>query len=184
MSRVGQAGLVSPDSGVKGTRLARRDFEGVKNPNRKSAARAREPLAIVWARVVLGLALAATAGVAFGQAWENQRASMWGLGVVALATGVVLIVTGLRPRRPVLPLEPEQEKPERPRAAEERLMPMLGALLVYKFQWISERQLAAALEKQRKTKQRLGEMLVQEGLITEVQLRKALEYQRSAAGGR
>lgn len=138
------------------------------------------PPAILWARVVLGLALAATAGVAFGQAWENQRTSMWGLGGVALATGVVLIVTGLRTRRPVLPLKVEEEEPERPRAEEEKLMPMLGALLVYKFQWVSEHQLAVALEKQRKTKQRLGEMLVEAGLITEAQLRKALEYQRSA----
>ncbi len=61
---------------------------------------------------------------------------------------------------------------------------MLGALLVYKFQALTEEQLQKALEQQRKegsNKRRIGEILLDMGFISSTDLRKALDYQRSQA---
>jgi hypothetical protein len=64
-------------------------------------------------------------------------------------------------------------------------MPMLGALLVYKYRAITEGQLQRATEFQRKQKRRrrellLGQVLSQEmGLVSPSQLRERLEFQQS-----
>jgi hypothetical protein len=66
--------------------------------------------------------------------------------------------------------------------AKEPSMPLLGALLVYKYQLITHRQLREALEEQRKTvpRRRLGEILVLKGLITVRELEEVLSFQQSA----
>jgi hypothetical protein len=59
---------------------------------------------------------------------------------------------------------------------------MLGALLVYKYQFIKEWQLDKALElqrKKRKQRQRLGDVLIEMGAVTRSQLRMALQYQEA-----
>ena len=69
-------------------------------------------------------------------------------------------------------------------ARAEPFVPMLGALLVYKYQALTEEQLEHALEQQRKegkNRRRLGEILLDMGLVSSAELRKALEYQRSQA---
>ena len=61
------------------------------------------------------------------------------------------------------------------------LVPMLGALLAFRFRVINEWQLEKALavqRKQRKHKQSLGRILLEMGLVTQSQLRQALDYQK------
>jgi uncharacterized protein (DUF433 family) len=65
---------------------------------------------------------------------------------------------------------------------------MVGALLVYKYQALTEAQLQRALEQQQKEKRKgrnmlLGEVLLEMGMVKEPQLRAALDYQRSRSGG-
>jgi hypothetical protein len=60
--------------------------------------------------------------------------------------------------------------------------PRLGELLVHKYGWISERDLARALARQRVHGRRIGEILVQMKVISLEQLRQALADQRSELG--
>ena len=137
-------------------------------------------LAVVWARVVVGLGLAAVAGVSFGHAWTDERISMWCLGAVTLLTGVLLVLSALYARSDAVPVGRGAE-PTTPAVAVpgERLVPLLGALLVYKYQLISHQQLAEAIQKQKTSKKRIGEILMEMGLITDGQLQEALEHQDS-----
>jgi hypothetical protein len=88
---------------------------------------------------------------------------MWLLGGIALVAAGVLVILGvLASRRP-----PEL---------------LLGALLVYKYQLITEEQLDRALAEQgrrHRKRHRLGEILMEMELVTESQLSQVLEYQRS-----
>ncbi len=71
-----------------------------------------------------------------------------------------------------------------PVESSEPLVPMLGALLVYRYQALSEGQLQRALEQQRREgrdRRLLGEILLEMGYVSPAQLRKALEYQQSEA---
>ena len=126
-----------------------------------------------WGRVVLGLALAAIAGVSFGHAWSNENTSLWVVGGVTLLTGVLLVLSGLYVR--------SQPEPPPPSTEEEReeLVPLVGALLVYKYQLISHAQLQQALEEQRRSTRLIGEILVEQELVTEGQLQTALAHQQS-----
>jgi len=135
-------------------------------------------LAVIWGRVLIGLALAATAGVSFGHAWTEERNSLWWVGAVTLLAGVLLMLSALYARseaKEIATSLAEASESVRPR---ERLVPLLGALLVYKYQLITHQQLAAAIEEQRKDKRLLGQILRAQGLITEGQLQEALAYQR------
>ena len=57
---------------------------------------------------------------------------------------------------------------------------LLGELLVYRYQLISKDQRAQALgrQKDKDRGRRLGEILLDMGLVTDTQLREALDYQR------
>lgn len=136
-------------------------------------------LVVIWGRVVVGLGLAAIAGVSFGHAWTSEDLSMWAVGAVTLLTGVLLVLSAFYARsdaKEIATSPAEVSESVRPR---ERLVPLLGALLVYKYQLISHQQLAAAIEEQRKNKRLLGQILKDRGLITEEQLQEALAYQRT-----
>ncbi len=132
-----------------------------------------------WGRVVLGLGLAAIAGVSFGHAWTNENMSLWVVGGVTLLTGVLLVLSGLyvrsQPKPPPAPSEEEEGEP---------LVPLLGALLVYKYQLISHAQLQHALEEQRRSTRLIGEILVNQGAVTEEQLQVALAHQQSYSEAR
>jgi hypothetical protein len=56
---------------------------------------------------------------------------------------------------------------------------LIGELLVYRYQLITREQRDAALARQRDSagRPRLGDVLVNMGLLTEVSLREALDYQ-------
>jgi hypothetical protein len=140
-------------------------------------------LIVTWGRLLVGLALAGEGGVLYAQARTDPSGpSLW-VGVIAVALGAVLSLSGLysiysrtRPQDVIIP----DDIPSRPEPA----MPMLGALLVYKYQVISEEQLERALEQQRRegrNKRRIGEILLDMGLISGADLQAALDYQRSRA---
>lgn len=136
-------------------------------------------LVVIWGRVVVGLGLGAIAGVSFGHAWTSEKLSMWFVGAISLLAAVLLVLSALYARKGAVPAGRGPEPAVRPVAPGERLVPLLGALLVYKYQLISHQQLAAAIAEQKRSKKRIGEILMQMGLITETQLREALEYQQS-----
>lgn len=139
-------------------------------------------VAAMWLRLIVGLGLATVGGVAFGYALGREREGAWWWGGLALALGVVLVLTALPKRRRIVlpPSEMEPEEETGGRADRDALVPLVGALLVYKYQLITHAQLMKALEKQQKTtpRRKLGELLVREGLITADQLHKALEHQQ------
>jgi len=67
------------------------------------------------------------------------------------------------------------------------LVPMLGALLAFRYRVINEWQLEKALavqRKQRKPRQSLGRILLDMGLVTRSQLQRALDYQKEYERGK
>jgi len=159
--------------------------------------RRREPTdtvssALVKAQLVVGAALAGVAGPLFAHAIVTHYTASWWIGGTCLATGVVLILAGLtsskRRAQELLSRQADgagaQEETSRAGSPRDPTMPMLGALLVYKYGVITEAQLQRALAEQRRLgepRPRLGEVLLDLGLVTDLQLRKALAYQRSRA---
>lgn len=137
---------------------------------------------LVWGRVVMGLILAGVAGVAFGHAWTRVYAPYWWVGAISLLTGSLLVLSGLYARSRPPGAVPEIVMREGVTDGEQPLVPLLGALLVYKYQRITQKQLNEALEQQHREgehRRRLGEILVAMGAITESHLEEALEFQRS-----
>jgi len=138
-------------------------------------------LILAWGRLVLGLALAGEGGMLYAHSRMQQGGpSLW-IGVTAVLIGAVLSLSGIcsiyARTRPV-----EITTPDGMPAQPDPGIPMLGALLVYKFQALTEHQLERALEQQRKegpNNRRIGEILLDMGLISAADLQNALEHQRS-----
>jgi len=137
-------------------------------------------VAVIWFRVVFGLCLGAVGGVAFGHAWTNESLPWWCVGGITLLVGLLLVLSGLYARSQPPGIMPQVIVPEEAPEAREPLVPLLGALLVYKYQLITHKQLRDSLEEQRKTdpRRRLGEILVLRGLITLRELEEALAFQQ------
>ncbi len=136
---------------------------------------------VVWARVVVGLILGAAGGVAFGHAWTSESAPWWWVGAISLLAGILLLLSGMYARSRPPGASPEFMARDEVPGPQEPLVPLLGALLVYKYQRISHRQLDQALERQRKergTRQLIGEILVHMGAVTQADVEAALAYQR------
>jgi len=144
---------------------------------------------LVMGQVAVGIALAATAGPVFAHAMTGESTMLWIIGGVCLVTGVALAAAGLTSsRRRVQSLLRRKPRAPAPEQSRDPTVPMLGALLVYKYQVITEAQLQRALEQQHKAKRKgrnmmLGEVLLEMGMVKEPQLRAALDYQRSRSGG-
>jgi hypothetical protein len=138
---------------------------------------------VVWARVVIGLILGAAGGVAFGHAWTSASGPWWWVGAISLLTGLLLLLSGLYARSRPPGVTPEFVAQEQAPAAQEPLVPLLGALLVYKYQRISHTTLEKALERQRTeaNRRRLGEILISMEAVTRSDLEEALRYQRELA---
>ncbi len=136
-------------------------------------------VAVIWFRVVFGLCLATVGGVAVGHAWTNESLPWWGVGGITLLVGLLLVLSGLYARSRTPDIIPQVIVPEETPEAREPLVPLLGALLVYKYELITDKQLQDALDEQRKTvpRRRLGEILVLKGLITLRELEEALASQ-------
>ena len=137
-----------------------------------------------WIRVIIGIALVAEGGVLYASARVSDGGPSWLFGAVAIVVGAVLALPGVaalyaRGRTPELIIaEPIP-------GAREDSIPMLGALLVYRYKLITEEQLQKALEVQRKdgpNRRLLGGILLDMGLISSTELQTALEHQRSLTG--
>jgi hypothetical protein len=139
-------------------------------------------VAVLWARAILGIVLAAIGGVAFGQAWANESVPWWAVGGITLLAGALLVLSGLYARSHPPRVSARVIVEEEPAESQEPQMPLLGALLVYKYHLITRAQLEDALREQKRTKprRRLGEILVLKGLITVSELEEALAFQDSS----
>jgi hypothetical protein len=142
---------------------------------------------LVKAQMAVGVALGAVAGPVFAHAVVTQQIASWWVGGICVFTGVVLTVAGLtsskrRAQRLLVSARPTQENQSEDAAEPTGPgVPMLGALLVYKYQVITEGQLERVLKEQQRRKKprpRLGQLLLEMGLVTRSQLYRALEYQR------
>jgi len=136
---------------------------------------------LVWAALVVGGAIFLGALGAFALTWVGMlKDTWWWIGGAATAVAAALLVPGLRGLRA---LHRAAAVPESAHAAPRApTIPMLGALLVYRYRAITEAQLEAALAAQRKRRRRrqlLGDILVEMGYATRRQVDEALEYQRS-----
>lgn len=138
---------------------------------------------VIWLRVVFGLVLAGGGGVAIGHAWTSESTPWWAVGGTTLMVGILMVLSGVYARSHPRGIVPQVVITQEPAETREPSMPLLGALLVYKYQVITHRQLRQALEEQKKTtpRRRLGEILVLKGLITVRELEEALSFQQSAA---
>jgi hypothetical protein len=139
---------------------------------------------VVWARVVMGLILGAVGGVAFGHAWTNNSAPWWWVGGVSLLGGVLLLLSGLYARSHPPGVTPDIVVREAAPSEQDFVVPLLGALLIYKYQCLTHRQLDEALQEQRQqgaNRRLIGQILVDKGAITAAQLDTALEHQRALA---
>lgn len=139
-------------------------------------------VAVLWARVILGIVLAATGGLAFGHAWSSESAPWWAVGGITLLAGALLVLSGVYARSHPPRVTASVVVEEEPAESQEPQLPLLGALLVYKYHLITRTQLDEALREQRRTKprRRLGEILVLKGLITVGELEEALAFQNSS----
>ncbi len=139
-------------------------------------------MAMIWGRVVVGLALATVGGVAFGHAWTQEDAPLWWIGAISLVTGALLALSGFYARSRPPGVAADVVVRAEPVGDREPLVPLLGAILVYKYRWITQQQLNYALERQRTEgpgRPRLGEILLDIGALSPSQLDQALEHQRT-----
>ncbi len=147
----------------------------------QSAQRDMLAVTLARARIAVGLGLTVVAGLVLGRAWTAHYIVWWCAGGISLALGLLLVVSGIYAiyprRRRSKAVETEMEDAP---AEHDPTMPMLGALLVYKYQVVTEGQLQRALDQQRRDrrKPRLGDVLVEMELVTKRQLDKALEDQQ------
>jgi hypothetical protein len=136
--------------------------------------------AINWVRVIVGIALVAEGGVLYAHSRMDEGGPLWIVGAIAILVGALMALPGVvsicRSRLPeIIIAEPLPGAPE-------QTLPMLGALLVYKYRLITEEQLEKALEIQRKdgtNRRLLGGVLLDMGLISTAELQTALEHQRA-----
>ena len=142
-------------------------------------------LLATWMQLVIGFGLVGEGAVLYAHARAQEAGPSWLLGMVAILSGAVLSLSGIY----TIYVHSRQERTpagDLP-VGGEASVPLLGALLVYKYRLLTEEQLEEALELQRKEgtgKRRIGGILLDMGLVSSADLRKALDYQRSLAGPR
>ncbi len=138
----------------------------------KRAARIR------WRRVIEGLLLVLLAtGSAAGAAESGLPSDSWATGGAVLLGVLVVWSAVVTSSGPAPPRSMWGAMPRRLPSGNES--PLLGELLVYKYQLITEAQLTKALARQRGTSQKLGEVLIEMGLVTAGQIAIALADQQS-----
>ena len=112
-------------------------------------------------RALLGMALAAIHGASQGLVWNSRGAALWWAGTLP---GVGLT---------------DESGPPPPEVSHG--VPLLGELLVTRFQFITQEQLDEALNEQLwegSARHRVGEVLLRARRLTRSQLATALECQR------
>jgi len=155
-----------------------------RSPRTTSRAGGRAPAA---AFRLIALAVFAGGCVAWALTPLDKRSPEWWAGALFLVlSGLCLALLGRKSQSARsasrTALAGKQSAVTGPRTDDpEVLVPMLGALLAFKYQVINEWQLEKALAVQRKQgrhKQPLGTILVEMGLVTPAQLEQALSYQK------
>ncbi len=139
---------------------------------------------VVWARVVTGLILGAVGGVVFGHAWTSSSAPLWWVGAISLLGGVLLLLSGLYARSRPPGATPDIVVRQEPAEEHEPVVPLIGAILIYKYQCLTHRELDDALREQRARgpgRPLIGQILLEMGAITPTELETALEHQRALA---
>jgi hypothetical protein len=113
-------------------------------------------------------------------AWDfvaGKALNWWAIGLLA-SVGAVVIASGVRRGAP-LPSARSMMQAQSDALPSEATNPRLGELLVHKYCLLTQEQLSQALTRQMATGQKLGEILVQMGLLTHSQIAIALADQQS-----
>lgn len=132
---------------------------------------------MAWGYLSLGLMLFALAGLLSASAVYDGGALVWATAILALVLGALSTAAAfLRPHR--RRVEPESTAKWNPAAA-----PRLGDMMV-KYGLISEGDLERALERQKASGKRLGQVVVEMELATHAQVAQVLEEQISRREGR
>jgi len=138
--------------------------------------------ALGWRRLVAGLALSAAAGVILGQAWTSSDASWWWLGATTLLSAALMVLSAFYaktdpPADIVRAALPDAVQAEQERIQERwEIEPMLGEILVQNGV-ITSSELLKGLARQSGTGLLLGEVLVDMRLVSLDQLEEALGEQ-------
>jgi len=127
-----------------------------------------------WGRLSTGLILAAVSGVTFGHAWTIEQGGWWWVGSMTLLAAVLFILSAMyhQPRGVRAAPPGRGGKPPDLGSA----TPLLGQMLVQRA-LITLDDLGRALALQKGGKQRLGEILVEMGLLTYAEVAEVLEEQ-------
>ena len=158
------------------------EAQSAQDTSKKSEHRPTKGMAwvvITWGRIVIGMGLAGEGAWMYAHAKMNVEGSVWMIGAATALAGALLSFSGVQALyRNILELRAAQPFGREP------AIPKLGALLVYRYDALTEEQLELALKKQREDpeeERRLGEILIDMGFITDAQLKEALVHQAMQA---
>ncbi len=130
-------------------------------------------------RAFAGLILVCLSGATLGGAVGLRGPLLWGIGGLALLVGIGLVLSSLRAPRQAATLPPAAHPPQQWTEWQQTAVPRIGTILMDKYGLITPGELERALEAQKGSPRRLGEILVAMGLVSQRQLDTALDYQRS-----
>jgi hypothetical protein len=132
-------------------------------------------------RACVGLIVVCAAGAVLGGAGGLRGLVLWGSGGSGLLLGVLLVLSSLRaPRpRPRTGASAAAPPPQQWVDWQQTAVPRIGTILIDKYGFITPGELERALEVQKGSSQRLGEILVGMGVLSPRDLEMALDYQRS-----
>ena len=124
----------------------------------------------------LGYFLGLLSGTVLGYSWAEEGG--WVVSVVGGLVAILGVLVVVHSFRSSEPIQPGGEHHERERNWDWSAAPPLGQMLV-SYHLITEADLNRALDRQRKTRKRLGKTLVEMGVITFQQVAEVLEEQFS-----
>ena len=128
-------------------------------------------------RLLLALGIAVPAGVILGRAIRAGDLVSGTMGGLLITLGALLLLSGFYSRGDRRDAEDIAANLET--VPLKKRSPLLGELLVEKYNLVTRQDLERALAAQRGTTQRLGEILIELGLMTQAQLEIVLKDQRS-----
>ena len=130
-----------------------------------------------WPRLGLGFVVGTVAGTVLGRALYEEQPLLLQIGALTLSLAVLIALSVFfRPRG-------QESEPGPASGLDEGGAPLLGEMLV-SYGLISEGHVARALAVQKKSKKRLGQVLVDMKLVTHAEVAEVLEEQLSRRSGR
>jgi hypothetical protein len=130
-------------------------------------------------RACVGLIVVCAAGAVLGGAAGLRGPLHWGAGGSGLVLGIALVLSSLRAPRRRAAAKAAVPPPQQWVEWQQTAVPRIGTILMDKYGFITQGELDRALEIQKGSSQRLGEILVGMGVLSERDLEMALDYQRS-----